>query len=138
MTSESAQPVDDNPDFATMFAALLAVMGHEVRTVHDGPTAVSVAAEYHPDAVFLDIGLPGMNGYEVARTFRKLPELADVALIAFTGYGQDDDRSRVREAGFDGDVGRIHAVESPQLQCTTVDLVPAGDSTIVLRGPVGN
>src|SRR4030095_7675911 len=90
--------VDDNRDLADMLAALLAVMGHEVRAVNDGPTAISVAAEYRPHAVFLDVGLPGMNGYEVARTLRNL--YADMTLIAFTGYGQDEDRRRVLEAGF--------------------------------------
>ena len=91
--------VDDNRDLADMLASLLEVMGHEVRAVNDGPAAISVAAEYHPHAVFLDVGLPGMNGYEVARKLKSL--YADMTLIAFTGYGQDEDRRRVREAGFD-------------------------------------
>jgi PAS domain S-box-containing protein len=93
--------VDDNRDFAIMLTALLETMGHDVRTAYDGPTAISLAAEYLPDAVFLDIGLPGMSGYEVARTLRNSPAQAGVTLVAFTGYGQDDDRRRVREAGFD-------------------------------------
>ncbi len=93
--------VDDNRDSANMLAALLEVMGHEARTAHDGPHALSIAAEYRPDAIFLDIGLPGMNGYDVARKLRSSPELARVTLIALTGYGQDEDRRQVREAGFD-------------------------------------
>ncbi len=93
--------VDDNRDFASMLTALLELMGHDVRTAYDGPAAISLAADYLPEAVFLDIGLPGMSGYEVARTLRDSPELAGVTLIAFTGYGQDDDRRRVLEAGFD-------------------------------------
>jgi PAS domain S-box-containing protein len=93
--------VDDNRDAANTLAALLEVMGHEARAIHEGAEAISVALDFRPDAVFLDIGLPGMNGYEVARKLRGLPELAGVCLIAFTGYGQDDDRRRVREAGFD-------------------------------------
>jgi len=60
-----------------------------------------MATDYQPDAVLLDIGLPGMNGYEVARELRSAPALAQITLVAFTGYGQDEDRRRVREAGFD-------------------------------------
>ncbi len=93
--------VDDNRDAADTLAVLLAVMGHEVRMANDGATALSVAADFRPDAIFLDIGLPGMNGYEVARRLRELPDFATVSLIAFTGYGQDEDYRRVREAGFD-------------------------------------
>jgi PAS domain S-box-containing protein len=93
--------VDDNRDLANTLAELFEVMGHEVRAVHDGPTAISVATEYRPHAVFLDVGLPGMDGYEVARAFRNSPEHADVILVAFTGYGQEEDRRRVQEAGFD-------------------------------------
>jgi PAS domain S-box-containing protein len=93
--------VDDNRDFAATLAALLETMGHEVRAAHNGPDAIFAASAYPPDAVFLDIGLPGMNGYDVARKLRSLPELERVTLVAFTGYGQDEDRRRVREAGFD-------------------------------------
>jgi PAS domain S-box-containing protein len=93
--------VDDNRDFVATLAALLEMMGHEVRTAHDGPDAILVATSYAPDAIFLDIGLPGMNGYDVARRLRDMPGLAGVTLIAFTGYGQEEDRRRVREAGFD-------------------------------------
>ncbi len=77
------------------------MMGHDVRTAYDGPEALSIAAEYRPDAMFLDIGLPGMNGYEVARKVRELPELAGTTLVAFTGYCQDEDRRRLAEVGFE-------------------------------------
>jgi PAS domain S-box-containing protein len=93
--------VDDNRDTAKSLAAVLELMGHEVRTAHDGKSALSLAPEFQPDAIFLDIGLPGMNGYEVAPKFRELPHLGSVFLIAFTGYGQDQDRRRIRESGFD-------------------------------------
>ncbi len=108
--------VDDNRDSANTLAALLETMGHEVRIAYDGAGAVALAAEYRPDGVFLDIGLPGMNGYDVARTLRSSPTVAHAKLIAFTGYGQDEDRRRVREAGFDyllvkpagvGDIAKI-------------------------------
>ena len=113
--------VDDNRDLANMLAALLEVMGHEVRAVNDGPTAISVAAAYRPHAVFLDIGLPGMNGYEVARKFRSAPEHAHVTLIAFTGYGQDEDRLRAREAGFHHHL--VKPAEASQL-AQIVDALP--------------
>jgi len=93
--------VDDNRDAANTLAALLESMGHEVRTAYDGQRAIALASEHPPDAVFLDIGLPGVNGYDVARALRALPALARTTLIAFTGYGHDEDRRRVREAGFD-------------------------------------
>ena len=66
-----------------------------------GADAISLTAERTPDAVFLDIGLPGKNGYDIAREIREMPALARTTLIAFTGYGNDEDRRRVREAGFD-------------------------------------
>ncbi|HEX8013106.1 MAG TPA: MASE1 domain-containing protein [Casimicrobiaceae bacterium] len=93
--------VDDNRDFANTLSMLLETFGHEVRTVYDGRAAVPTATDYRPDAVLLDIGLPGMNGYEIARELKSAPALSRVTLIAFTGYGQEEDRRRVREAGFD-------------------------------------
>ncbi|MEO8303266.1 MAG: ATP-binding protein [Betaproteobacteria bacterium] len=92
---------DDNRDLADTLASVLELMGHEVRTAYTGQDAISIATEFRPAAVFLDIGLPGMSGYDVARTFRRLPELARTTLIAFTGYGQEDDRRRAKDAGFD-------------------------------------
>jgi CheY-like chemotaxis protein len=80
---------------------LLKTSGHEVRTAHDGLSAVEIAIEYRPDVVLLDIGLPGLNGYEVAKRLRKLPALSHATLIALTGYGQDTDRQTSLQAGFD-------------------------------------
>jgi len=114
--------VDDNLEVANMLAGLLEVMGHDVRAVNDGPTAISVAAAYRPHAVFLDVGLPGMNGYEVARKFRSAPEHAHVTLIAFTGYGQDEDRLKAREAGFHHHL--VKPAEASQL-AQIVDALPA-------------
>jgi PAS domain S-box-containing protein len=93
--------VDDNEDSADMFAKLLKRSGHDVRTAYTGPAALEAAAAHLPDVVLLDIGLPGINGYEVARRLRLLPQLKAVKLIAMTGYGQDTDRQLAREAGFD-------------------------------------
>ncbi|TMG85345.1 MAG: PAS domain S-box protein [Betaproteobacteria bacterium] len=93
--------VDDNRDFANTLSLLLETFGHEVRTVYDGRAVLPMATDYRPDAVLLDIGLPGMNGYEIARELRSAPALSQLTLVAFTGYGQEEDRRRVREAGFD-------------------------------------
>jgi PAS domain S-box-containing protein len=93
--------VDDNADAASTLALLLQVKGHEVSTVHDGPTALEQARVYQPAVVFLDIGLPGMDGYEVARRLRGQANGERVLLIALTGYGRDEDRHRGSEAGFD-------------------------------------
>jgi CheY-like chemotaxis protein len=93
--------VDDNVDAAESIAMLLRVSGSDVRCVHDGPSVLPVAQGYRPDVVVLDIGLPGMNGYDVARLLRAQPEFRRIPLVAVTGYGQEEDRRRSREAGFD-------------------------------------
>jgi len=92
--------VDDNVDGATTLAALLRMQGHETRAVYDGPSALEAAADFRPDIILLDIGLPrGMDGYEVARRLRDIPGLEDAILVALTGYGQEQDRERSRRAG---------------------------------------
>jgi PAS domain S-box-containing protein len=93
--------VDDNEDSAEMLAKLLARSGHDARTAYTGPTALVVAAECLPDVVLLDIGLPGINGYEVARRLRLIPRLEGVKIVAMTGYGQEADLRLAQEAGFD-------------------------------------
>jgi signal transduction histidine kinase/DNA-binding response OmpR family regulator len=90
--------VDDNVDAAESLALVLRAAGHRVWTAHSGPAALQAAPEVRPEAVVLDIGLPGMDGYEVARRLRG--EASGPLLVALTGYGQDDDRRRSREAGF--------------------------------------
>ena len=94
--------VDDNVDVVETTSMLLALSGHEVRSAKDGLQALHVAADFAPDVVLLDIGLPLMDGYEVARRMRQMPQVADALLIALTGYGQQGDRQRGRDAGFDG------------------------------------
>ena len=93
--------VDDNRDSADMLEALLTMFGHDVHTAYDGPSALAAATKYGPDVVLLDIGLPGMNGYDVAERLRNSPRFRRTTLIAFTGYGQEEDRQRARDAGFD-------------------------------------
>ncbi|HYH66202.1 MAG TPA: response regulator [Urbifossiella sp.] len=92
---------DDNRDAADSLAMLLRLAGHEVRTAHDGLAAVAVAAETRPDVAVLDIGMPGLTGYDAARRIRAEPWGRGVLLVALTGWGQDGDRQRAAEAGFD-------------------------------------
>ena len=93
--------VDDSVDSAETVAMVLEVSGHEVRKVHDGPAALVAALDYLPQVILLDIGLPGMNGFEVATRLRQQPALGNVVLIAMTGYGEASARKRSKEAGFD-------------------------------------
>lgn len=93
--------VDDQPDSTDSLALILRLRGHEVRTASDGPSALEEFARYRPEVVFLDLGLPGMSGYDVARRLRAMPEARDVRLVALTGYGTEADRERTRAAGFD-------------------------------------
>ena len=93
--------VDDNQDSARSMATLQGLRGHETRTAFTGPEAVVAAAEFIPEVVLLDIGLPGLDGYEVARRLRAMPALAGVFLVAMTGYGSDEDRAAGKNAGFD-------------------------------------
>ena len=93
--------VDDNVDAATMLAALIRQLGHEVQIVHDGSAALEAAEGYRPEVILLDIGMPGMNGFEVARRLRELGRIPAVRIVAVTGWGKPEDRKRSREAGFD-------------------------------------
>ena len=93
--------VEDNPDAATGIGKLLSTCGFDVKIAHDGKAGISLARSFRPEVVLLDIGLPGMSGYEVVRAFRELPELHGLRLIAVSGYGQEADRIRCREAGFE-------------------------------------
>ncbi len=100
-TSRSILVVDDNADSAKSLAMLLKLGGHSIRTAHDGLEALAAAENYRPDVVLLDIGLPRLNGYDVARRIREQPWGSEMTLIALTGWGQDDDRQKSKDAGFD-------------------------------------
>ena len=113
--------VDDNRDAAESLASLLVCSGYEVRLAYDGPSALAIAADFRPDAVSLDIGLPGLDGYETARQMREQPVLRDTVLIALTGYGNEGDRERSREAGFDH-----HLVKPARLEELEILLNGAG------------
>jgi signal transduction histidine kinase len=93
--------VEDNVDAAESLTLMLDFKGHATRMAHSGPQALEVAREFGPEIVFLDIGLPGMSGYEVAKHFREDATLADIVLVALTGWGSDDDKKKAADAGFD-------------------------------------
>lgn len=92
--------VDDNEDGAEMLALALSTKGYDTRVALDATHALEVAAEFRPEIAFLDLGLPVMDGCELAIHLRQVPGLADVRLVALTGYGDDSDRKRTRDAGF--------------------------------------
>ena len=92
---------DDNQDAADSLAMVLRLQGHDVTVVHDGQEALDLAARVHPDAAFLDIGMPLMNGYDCCRHMRQEPWGQRVLLVAVTGWGQEEDKRRAKEVGFD-------------------------------------
>ena len=94
--------VDDNRDAADSLAALLSLAGHEANVAHDGMRALELGAALRPDAILLDIGLPDLNGYEVCRRLRARPWATPITIVALTGWSQDEERLRSKEAGFDG------------------------------------
>jgi CheY-like chemotaxis protein len=93
--------VDDNVDSAESLTMLLQVSGHETHTAHDGLEALAAAERFRPEVVLLDIGLPNLNGYDAARRIREQPWGKDMVLIALTGWGQEADRRKSKDAGFD-------------------------------------
>jgi PAS domain S-box-containing protein len=100
MTRHRLLIVDDNRDAAVSLAILLRLKGHDVQIAHDGPTALDLAVSYQPEAVFLDLGMPGMDGFEVATRVRQIPGMEHAILAALTGWGQQEDRRRTATAGF--------------------------------------
>jgi CheY-like chemotaxis protein len=113
---------DDNKDAADALAALLELDNHEVRVAHSGRAALTLAQTFRPDVALLDIGMPELNGYEVAHALRQEPWGANILLIALTGWGQDDDRQRAKNAGFDRhmtkpiDPDELEALLQPQIR----------------------
>lgn len=93
--------VDDHADAARMFELLLQCEGHETRTAHDGPMALKAVEDFKPDFVFLDIGMPGMNGYQIASKLKDSAHRRNMFLVALTGWGEPSDFEQTRRAGFD-------------------------------------
>jgi CheY-like chemotaxis protein len=122
-TSRRVLLVDDNVDAAESLAQLLSLSGHDTRTAGDGPRALQVAREFQPEFVFCDLGLPGMNGYEVARQLRALPFGREMVLAALTGYGQPGDRERSMHAGFDAHL--VKPVDPTVIESFLDDHAPA-------------
>jgi two-component system, sensor histidine kinase len=118
--------VEDNIDAAEMLQVALEWEGHTVRLAGDGEEAIAAAAAFQPDTIVLDIGLPRMNGYEVARAIRQIPGLRDVVIVAATGYGQDADRHKSQAAGINQ-----HLVKPIKLEALL-------HAFAVERGPLSN
>jgi len=116
--------VDDNEDAATLLAMSLNLMGYETEIAFDGETGLAAARRSRPEAALLDIGLPGMDGFELARRLRASPELSAIKLVAVTGYGQPADIARSRNAGFDRHL--VKPVDSPRLERVLVELCAEG------------
>jgi CheY-like chemotaxis protein len=93
--------VDDNQDAADSLVMLLRMWGHEARAAYDGATALKAACDFHPDCVLLDISMPGMDGYEVARALRSQPQLSGMCLVALSAFSSEDHRRRANEVGID-------------------------------------
>jgi CheY-like chemotaxis protein len=112
--------VDDNQDAADSLGMLLRFLGAEVSVAHDGRTALAALKTFRPSVILLDLGMPGMNGLEIARRVREDPEARGVTLVAVTGWGQREDRRRTTEAGFDyhlikpADVATLQSILSDQ------------------------
>jgi CheY-like chemotaxis protein len=104
--------VDDAQESAETLALLLRAIGQDVSTVHDGRSAFDWAVQNKPDVVFLDIAMPGMDGYEVARLLRGAAGLEETVLVALTGYGQEEDRRRASEAGFNHHLTKPTSIEA--------------------------
>ena len=112
--------VDDNHDSALSLAMMLSIMGHETRTAHDGESAVETAESFLPEVVLLDIGLPKLNGYEVAQRIRQQPWGVSMFLVAVTGWGQDEDRQRSSEVGLN--LHMVKPVEASALEKLLAEL----------------
>ena len=106
--------VDDNEGAARVLSLLLKAFGNDVRTAYDGLAAIEIAAEFRPDVIFMDLGMPRLNGYDAARRIREQPWGKHIVLAALTGWGQEDDKVRTREAGFDHHFVKPISAESLQ------------------------
>jgi PAS domain S-box-containing protein len=113
--------VDDNEDAATSLGMLVKIHGADVQVAHDGPTALALMEARGSDLVFLDLGMPGMDGFEVARRARLIPGYENVVLVALTGWGQEDDRKRTRAAGFDHHLVKPVGITELQAMFATVE-----------------
>lgn len=116
--------VDDNKDAVEALGMLLEMMGHETHAAYDGAEAIAAARSFRPDVALLDIGLPGMNGYEACRQIRTEPWGKRMVLVAVTGWGQETDKNDATRAGFNAHMTK--PLELPRLQ-KLLDALPAPD-----------
>ena len=112
--------VDDNHDTADVLAAILKLSGHDVRSLYDGPSAIKTALEFLPHVILMDVGLPQLDGYEVAKKIRELPTIKDVVMVAVTGYAGTVDRVKSYQAGFNNHLAKPASVEDVQRILATV------------------
>jgi PAS domain S-box-containing protein len=137
VAAEPARPrrilvVDDNRDAAISLSMLLRIMGNEVHAVHDGLAAVEAALEFRPDMILLDIGLPKLNGYEAARRIRMEQGGRDIVMVAVTGWGQEEDRNRSKDAGFNHHMTKPVEFDALQKLLATISPInsaPGGHSS---------
>jgi CheY-like chemotaxis protein len=121
--------VDDRKDNRDSLAMLLQMWGHEVHQAHDGPSALEAAQTFHPDAVLLDIGLPGMSGWEVGRLLRQQPDSPGLLLVALSGHGLEQDRASSCQAGFDAHLTKpADLVELQRLLATAPRILALADA----------
>lgn len=117
--------VDDNIDAAQTLSALLEIAGHQTMVAHDGHEGLRSTGQFSPEVIFLDIGMPGMNGYEVARAVRKTPGMETVIIVALTGWGAERDRELSKEAGFDAHLTKPTSLASVNLLLSNIDTLSA-------------
>ena len=124
--------VDDNRDAADSLTEIVRLLGCKVKIAYDGANALAVAQEFEPQAVLVDLGMPDMDGFEVAARLRRLPFASRMLIAAVTGYGNEDDRERTRAAGFDAHL--VKPVELPVLQAFVEQALRAsGDTPSAIR-----
>jgi two-component system, sensor histidine kinase len=115
---------DDNEDFVNSLGQILSARGHEVRIAYDGERAIKAALEFQPDIAFLDIGMPKVHGYDVARRLRADPATAECLLVAVTGWGQESDRALARDAGFDRHL--VKPVDPAEIEAMVAETTTSG------------
>ena len=125
MTNGPILIVDDNRDAADSLSALLGLMGHDVQVAYGGPAAIETAVAFRPDVVLLDIGMPGMDGYEVAERIRARRLVPLPLVVALTGFGQDSDRVRSEQARFEGHL--VKPVDPRTLEQLLAEMKPRFD-----------
>jgi CheY-like chemotaxis protein len=127
--------VEDNEDAANTLREVLELDEHVVEVAYSGPGGIEKARSFHPDIVFCDIGLPEMDGYEVARKMRADPELARVALVAVSGYAQPEDVAMAKAAGFDAHLAKPPSIEA--LERAIAEAGREGEPALDSRGDAG-